>query len=75
MNDPVMEAEALYRVASIVYQDADAADAFGIALDARDLAAKCGATLVEVFANNLLALIHYDTSNFSEALRCGLAAL
>lgn len=74
-NDPPMEAEALYRVASIVYQGSDPGDAFGLALDARDLAARCGASMVEVWSLNLLALLHYDTSNYSEALRFGLAAL
>ncbi|MEO5899942.1 MAG: HD domain-containing phosphohydrolase [Ilumatobacteraceae bacterium] len=74
-HDEAGEAEALYRLAGASYADGQAHDAFGIALEARDLAHRCGAIVVEVWALNLVGIIHYNAGNFSEALACTLRAL
>ncbi len=74
-SDEAGEAEALYRLAGGSYGDGDAHVAFGIALEARDLAHKCGAVVVEVWALNLVGIIHYNAGNFSEALASTLRAL
>ncbi|MCU1500972.1 MAG: hypothetical protein JWM12_326 [Ilumatobacteraceae bacterium] len=74
-RDEAGEAEALYRLAGGSYAAGEPHDAFGIALESRDLAHKCGATVVEVWALNLVGIIHYNAGNFSEALASTLRAL
>jgi putative two-component system response regulator len=74
-SDEAGEAEALYRLAGASYADGQAHDAFGIAMEARDLAHRCGAIVVEVWALNLVGIIHYNAGNFSEALASTLRAL
>ena len=49
-EDQPGEAEALYRLASVTYQLGQLDEAFGLALEARDLARRCAATVVEVWA-------------------------
>ncbi|HQZ35323.1 MAG TPA: HD domain-containing protein [Ilumatobacteraceae bacterium] len=69
------EAESLYRLAELSYADGLTNEAFAVALEARDLAHRCGATKSEVNALNLIAAVQYQAANFSEALTSALAAL
>ncbi len=74
-GDESGEAEALYRLASLAYYGGHADEAFGVAVDARDLARKAGAVVTEVCALNLMGIVHFDAGNHSEALACCLRAL
>ena len=69
------EAEALYRLASLAHFGGDPEDAFGLAMEASEVAESCGAPLVNAWAVHLLGIIHYQASNFSEALEQCLRAL
>ena len=74
-GDRVGEAEALYRLASLAHFGDDPEDAFGLAMEASEVAEQCGAQLVEAWAVHLLGIVHYQASNFSEALEHCLRAL
>lgn len=74
-DDAPGEAEALYRLASLAYYGGQADEAFGVAVDARDLARKCGAVVVEVWALNLMGIVHFNAGNHTEALSCCLRGL
>ncbi len=74
-GDKVGEAEALYRLASLAHFSGDPEDAFGLAMESSEVAAQCGAKLVESWAVHLLGIVHYQASNFSEALEHCLRAL
>ena len=67
-QDRVGEAEALYRLASIAHADGDPEDAFGLAMEASEMAAATGATAVQAWAVHMLGVVHYQAANFSEAL-------
>ena len=74
-HDEHGESEALYRLAELSYADGLHKEAFAVALEARDLAHRCGAAKSEVNALNLIAAVQYQAANFSEALSSALAAL
>lgn len=74
-GDLVGEAEALYRLASIAHFTSDPESAFGLAIEAAQLAEGCGARLVQSWAIHLLGIVHYQASNFSDALDHCLRAL
>ncbi len=74
-GDRVGEAESLYRLASLAHFSGDPEDAFALAIEASEVAASCGARLVEAWAIHLLGIVHYQASNFSEALEHCLRAL
>ncbi len=74
-GDEAGEAEAFYRLASLAYYGGQADEAFGVAVDARDLARKCGAIVVEVWALNLMGIVHLNAGNHTEALSCCLRGL
>lgn len=74
-GDEAGEAEAFYRLASLAYYRGQAAEAFGVAVDARDLARKCGAVVVEVWALSLMGVVHFNAGNHTEALSCCLRGL
>ena len=74
-GDRVGEAESLYRLASLAHFGDDPEDAFGLAMEASEVAEQCGAQLVEAWAIHLLGIVHYQASNFSEALEHCLRAL
>ena len=74
-GDQAGEAEAFYRLASLAYYGGHADEAFGVAVDARDLARKAGAVVIEVCALNLMGIVHFNAGNHSEALACCLRAL
>lgn len=74
-DDRVGEAEALYRLASIAHFSGDPEAAFGLAIEAADIAEQCSARLVLSWAVHLLGIVHYQASNFSDALDHSLRAL
>ena len=74
-GDKVGEAESLYRLASLAHFGGDPEDAFGLAMEASEVASVCGASLTHAWAVHLLGIIHYQASNFSEALEHCLKAL
>jgi putative two-component system response regulator len=74
-GDRVGEAEALYRLASIAHFSGDPEAAFGLAIEAADIAEQCAARLVLSWAVHLLGIVHYQASNFSDALDHSLRAL
>jgi putative two-component system response regulator len=74
-GDRVGEAEALYRLASLAHGAGDADEAFGLAMEASEIAASCSAALIEAWAVHLIGIVHYQASNFSEALEHCLRAL
>lgn len=74
-GDRVGEAESLYRLARLAHFGDDPEDAFGLAMEASEIALQCGAQLVEAWAVHLLGIVHYQASNFSEALEHCLKAL
>ena len=73
-SDQPGEAEALYRLASVTYQLGQLDEAFGLALEARDLARRCAAPVVEVWALNLVGMVHHQAGNYSQALESLLQA-
>ncbi len=74
-HDTSGEAEALYRLAELSYASGLSNEAFAVALEARDLAHRCGAGKTEVSALNLIAAVQYHAANYSEALASAMAAL
>ena len=74
-GDRVGEAQALYRLASLAHFGGDPEDAFGLAMEASEVADSCGVPLVQAWALHLLGIIHYQASNFSQALENCLKAL
>ena len=74
-NDRPGEAESFYRLASLTYSIGQTDEAFGVALDAHDLASRCGAVLVAAWALNLMGVLHFNAGNHGEALACCLRAL
>jgi len=74
-GDRVGEAESLYRLASLAHFGGDPEDAFGLAMEASEVASRADAKLVEAWAIHLLGIVHYQASNFSEALEHCLRAL
>src|SRR5918993_1712155 len=67
-SDRVGECEALYRLASIAHSSGDPEAAFGLAMESSEIAEQCGARLVLSWSLHLLGIVHYQASNFSEAL-------
>jgi putative two-component system response regulator len=67
-DDVPGEAEALYRLAHLAHASGDPDDAFGVALEAGELAAAAGHRALEAWAVHLLGVIHYQASSFGEAL-------
>lgn len=74
-GDRVGEAESLYRLASLAHTTGDPEEAFGLAIEASEVALQCGARLVEAWAVHLLGIVHYQASNFEQALEHCMRAL
>ena len=74
-TDRAGEAEALYRLASLAHGTGDADDAFALAMESAELAAVAAVPLIEAWAVHLMGIVHYQASNFSEALEHCLRAL
>lgn len=62
------EAEALYRLASLAHARSQPDDAFGLALEAGELAVSAGHKGIEAWCLHLLGVVHYQASSFTEAL-------
>lgn len=75
LHDGPGEAEALYRLAELSYASNLGNEAFALAIEARDLAANCGAVATQVAAVNLIAAVQFHSGNFSEALASAYTAL
>lgn len=74
-GDQPGEAESLYRLASVTFQLGQLDEAFGLALESRDLARRCAAPVVEVWALTLVGIVHHQAGNYSQALESLLQAL
>lgn len=74
-SDRVGEAEALYRLASLAHAAGSPEDAFGLAMEASEIATSVGHTALESWAVHLLGVVHYQASNFSDALEHCMRAL
>jgi putative two-component system response regulator len=73
--DTGAEAEAVLRQAVLAQRARRVDQAFAAALEARELAVRGGAPAVEVEAVHLLARIHMEAGNFSDALDAALQSL
>jgi len=69
------EAEALYQLASICHQHGQTDDAFAFAAEAVDVADPMGPTLTLAWSLHLLGVVHYQSSNFADALEACLRAV
>ncbi len=69
------EAEALYSLASIAHQQGYTDDAFALAAEAVEMAVEGEPTLTLAWSHHLLGVVHYQASNFADALEQSLAAL
>ena len=74
-GDVALEAEALYRLASLAHYDGQPGDAFALAVEARDFATTHDVALVIAWSLNLIGMVHMNSGNLSEALACCLQAL
>lgn len=74
-NDQPAEAEAIYRLALRAFKDANTDEAFAVALEAKELARRCGATLIEVWAIDLIGSVHFNVGSYPVALADSLQAL
>ena len=73
-GDRVGESAALYRLASLAFT-VDPEDAFGLAIEAQEIAAACGADQVTAWVKHLLGVINYQAANYTEALELSMEAL
>lgn len=74
-GDTAGEVESVYRLASVAFVGGRVDDAFGLASEACYHAKSLGVALVEAWAEHLLAVVHSQAANFSEALEHALTAL
>ncbi len=69
------EAEALYQLASISHQHGQPDDAFAFAAEAVDIGDRVGPSLTLAWSLHLLGVVHYQASNFADALEACLRAI
>jgi putative two-component system response regulator len=74
-HDRPGEAEALYRLASLAHGAGDPEEAFALAIEAAEVAHDSNTTVIEAWALHLVGIVHYQASNFGEALDHCLKAL
>ncbi len=74
-SQPMLEAEALYHLASIAHQRGRSEYAFALATEAVDLAEPDGVSLTLAWSLHLLGVVHYQASNYPDALAHCLRAL
>jgi putative two-component system response regulator len=74
-GDRAGEAASLYRLASLSQIAGDPEDAFGLAVEAQDVAAECGAEQVTAWVLHLIGVINYQAANYTQALEHCLEAL
>lgn len=70
-----LEAEALYRIASLAHYDGHPGDALALAAEALAFAEEHAIVLVQSWSLHLMAVVHSDAGNHSDALALGLRAL
>ena len=71
----VVESEALYQLALFAHRAGDAEDAFSFASEAVVLATPAGYSVTLAWSHHLLAVVHYQASNFAAALEQCLRSL
>lgn len=74
-EQPILEAEALYHLASIAHQRGRTEYAFALATEAVELAESDGASLTLAWSLHLIGVVHYQASNYPDALANCLRAL
>jgi len=74
-EQPALEAEALYHLASIAHQRGRAEYAFALATEAIELAQPNEVSLTLAWSLHLVGVVHYQSSNYSDALEHCLRAL
>jgi putative two-component system response regulator len=74
-SQPALEAEALYHLASIAHQRGRAEYAFSLAAEAVELAEPNEASLTLAWSLHLIGVVHYQASNYPDALAHCLQAL
>jgi len=67
-DQPALEAQALYHLASIAHQQGRPEDAFALASEAIALTQANEVSLTVAWSLHLLGVVHYQASNFAEAL-------
>lgn len=72
---PALEAEALYHLASIAHQRGRSEYAFALATEAVELTEPNEVSLTLAWSLHLVGVVHYQASNYSEALAHCLRAL
>lgn len=72
---PALEAEALYHLASIAHQRGRSEYAFALATEAVELTEPNEVSLTLAWSLHLIGVVHYQASNYSEALAHCLRAL
>jgi putative two-component system response regulator len=75
LGQPALEAEALYHLASIAHQRGRAEYAFALATEAVELAEPNEVSLPLAWSLHLLGVVHYQASNYPDALDRCLRAL
>ncbi len=74
-TQPALEAEALYHLASIAHQRGRSEYAFALATEAVELTEPNEVSLTLAWSLHLIGVVHYQASNYSEALAHCLRAL
>ena len=72
---PIFESEALYRLASIAHYDGHPGDALALAEESLAFAEEHLIALVQAWSLHLMAVIHSDAGNHTDALAWSLRAL
>ena len=74
-GDRALESEALYRLASIAHYDGHPGDALALAEETLVFAEEHSISLVQAWSLHLMAVIHSDAGNHTDALAWSLRAL
>ena len=74
-SQPALEAEALYHLASIAHQRGRSEYAFALASEAVELAEPNEVSLTLAWSLHLMGVVHYQASNYPDALAHCLRAL
>ncbi len=74
-HQDALECEALYQLALFAHRSGDAEDAFSFASEAVALATPAGYSVTLAWSHHLLAVVHYQASNFAAALEQCLRSL
>ena len=75
LSQPAFEAEALYHLASIAHQTGHVEDAFALATEAVEVSQDDEVSLALAWSLHLIGVVHYQASNYADALESCLRAL